>query len=485
MKDTLFFAAAMVAERLVSFFLLPILTKSVSPEEYAIWSQSIVISGAMIPLVLLGFQTAVVKFFPLWEQKKQLQNSALLFVLTTIFLLLGVVVSVMVVMDHTIATLLFGNVAHNHYVQLLAAMLVSEALFELLVGILRATSRIQRVSIYLLLKGLWRNGVIMWVLMGIDGTFYQAFYGFVLFQFLITVLIYLKEVQPFSLVLVGWERAREHWGKILQFSLPLVPLAALTAANNFVDRLFLIHLHGLEMVAVYSAAFSLAAIGSFFYSVLGFTLFPELSKRWAREKLDEVSFLMQKVMVVYLSLLLPFIAVLLVVGSEILQLLTSDAYNVSSLLLLVLASNIGLFGVYQIAIYLFILQYGSQKVPLYMGGIVSINVFLNALLVPIFDLFGAATAGFISNSLLVWLFMAKSRASLAWSIPWRAITMIALRAIVAAGVIGGIMNGLASEASEVIVLLLALVAGGILYLLLDYRDRQTSFFSVIRSYKQL
>ena len=84
MKGTLSYASARFAERLVSFFLLPILTKIVTKEEYAIWTQSILITGVLTPIILLKFETTVVKFFPNWTSQNKKENSVILFMMTLI-----------------------------------------------------------------------------------------------------------------------------------------------------------------------------------------------------------------------------------------------------------------------------------------------------------------------------------------------------------------------------------------------------------------
>ena len=135
----------MVVERLISFFLLPILTKLVTPVEYAIWSQSVIISGMMIPIVLLGFQTAVVKFIPLWDNQEKSQHSVILFMLISILTLFSLIAATALYFDSSVALLIFGSSEMSFYVPLLIGLLFSEALFEFLVGILRATNRIRRV----------------------------------------------------------------------------------------------------------------------------------------------------------------------------------------------------------------------------------------------------------------------------------------------------------------------------------------------------
>jgi O-antigen/teichoic acid export membrane protein len=63
-SDTTVYALSQIVERLLSFFLLPLLTKEITIEEYGIWSQLILIIGVSTPILLLGLQTALVRFLP-------------------------------------------------------------------------------------------------------------------------------------------------------------------------------------------------------------------------------------------------------------------------------------------------------------------------------------------------------------------------------------------------------------------------------------
>jgi len=466
----------MIAERLISFFLLPILTKLVTPVEYAIWSQSVIISGMMIPVVLLGFQTAVVKFLPLWDNQEKSQHSVMLFMLISILTLFSLIAATALYFDSSVALLIFGSSEMSFYVPLLIGLLFSEALFEFLVGILRATNRIGRVSMYLLMKGIWRIGTIVLVLIGINGDFYTAFWLFVSFQLVVTLLIYAKEVKLITLLRSGLDIGKHHWNEVLRFSLPLVPFAVLLGINTFVDRLFITHFHDLEMLATYSAGFSLAAIIAFFYSVLGFTLFPELSKRWADGNKDGAIILLRKVIIVYLSLLLPFIVFMVIAGSDILLILTTKDYIISADVLFLLSCNIGLFGLYQISFYFILLQRGSAHTPLLVAIVSGINILFNALLVPKYGMLGAAIAGFISNSFLAIVAIYLSQKALQWQFPWEASIRIVMRALFM-GLI--IWLGVGWFGGSPIILTGILSVAGIVYGALDYLDKRNSFFSIV------
>lgn len=470
----------MIAERLVSFLLLPFLTNIITPTEYAIWSQSIIISGVMIPVVLLGFQTAVVKFFPVWEGQENLQGSVLLFMLSTILILVALISSIAILFDQSVATMIFGKPEYAFYIPLLVGMLFSEVLFEFLVGILRATNRIRQVSLYLFTKGVWRFGILILVLFGMDDGFYTAFWVFVVFQLVITLLIYAKELNLTTILRSGVSTGRIYWNEILHFSLPLLPLAVLTATNNFVDRIFLTQLHGLDVLATYSASFSLAAIVAFFYSVLGFTLFPVLSRYWANNDMTGVVSLMRNVLIVYLALLIPYIVVMAIIGSDVLLLLTNENYLVNPFLLFLLTSNVGLFGFYQIAFYLLLLQNGSMHAPFYMAAAVIINIIFNTLLVPEYGVLGAALAGFASNIFLAGIFIYMSRQVLQWKFPWDATIRITIRAILMGAIIGFAMQWLGTD--DPIIVFIILAVAGLVYGMLDYFAKQASLFNVIRSH---
>jgi len=476
MNNTLYYASAMMAERIISFFLLPILTNIVTPAEYALWSQSVMIAGLMTPVVLLGFQTAIVKFFPYWDKNKTKQNSIILFILIVVLLLISAVSVAAIYYDTKLAELLFGDQKLFYYIPLIVGLLVSEAFFELLVAILRVTGRIRRISIYLLMKGVWRISVLTLMLSVIESDYYSAFLAFVLFQFLIIILIYMREINLLSLVQAGIRPGRSHWREVFKFSLPLVPFSILLSINTFSDRLFIVYYHSLELLASYSAAFSIAAIIAFFYSVLSFTLFPELSKRWANGDKHSVAILMNKTMMVYMGLLIPFLVFIMVSGVDTLEALTTKDYIISTKVILLISINIGLYGLYQIAFYIVLLGRGSANAPIIMLVIASINLFFNFLLVPKYGLFGAAISGTLSSTTLVGIAFFMSQKILKWKFPLAESIYIFFRAFIM-----GLLIWLAmlwSNGSS-IYLITVLTLSGIAYGAMDLFSKKNSCVSVV------
>ena len=180
-----------------------------------------------MPVILLKFETSVVKFFPTWNNQNKKENSVILFMLTLILILFCLVATIALVFNEKIAHLIFGDYQLSLYIPLIIGLLLSELLFEFLIALLRISNRIGKVSTYILMKGIWRFGTITLVLIGIDDGFYFAFWSFVLFQLFITLLLYVWEINLFSLLKAGLKEGRPIWAKVLKFSLPLVPFIIL------------------------------------------------------------------------------------------------------------------------------------------------------------------------------------------------------------------------------------------------------------------
>jgi O-antigen/teichoic acid export membrane protein len=477
-NDTAIYGLAQVAERLLSFFLLPLLTKATSTEEYGVWSQLIVVAGISTPIVLLGLQTALVRYLPRWCDAMQVHYSMVLRAFSAVAGVLVLMTIALAIFRNELGLAFFGTSGHAIYVLLLAGFIMTEVLFELLVSVLRAGGLIRRIACYLLLKSAARISVFLFVLVHLGGTFQTAVLSFIVCQFCFLFLLILREIPVRNVAKAGLKPSRPYWGETLRFALPMVVLALLTGLNNSVDRFFLTHFLGVHEVAVYAAAYSLAGIAGFFYSVLGFSLFPAMSTCWAEGRKDAAAQLLGKTVQVYLFFLLPFILALGICGPEMLVLLTTQQYHLPGLAFLLLAAAVGLFGLYQVGVYAVILEGRSVDTMRLMGMTVVISIVLNAVFIPLWGVVGAALATCLANCLLA------SRTAI------MALQILSLHgllgrlfgSIVRAGLIGLLLlvakAAFAFDRPEVLIPVLLLASGG--YLAMDYWGRDSALRVLLR-----
>ena len=134
--------------------------------------------------------------------------------LTLILIVFCLVTTIALVFDEQIAHLIFGDYQLSLYIPLVLGLLLSELLFEFLIALLRISNRIYKISIYILMKGIWRLAIITLILIGTEGSFYLAFWSFVLFQLFITLLLCVWEINPLSLVEAGLKKGKSNWTKV-------------------------------------------------------------------------------------------------------------------------------------------------------------------------------------------------------------------------------------------------------------------------------
>lgn len=478
MKGIFSYTSARFAERLVTFLILPILTKTITPLEYAVWTQSIIVAGVLMPVILLKFETSLVQFFPDWNNQNKKQNSVILFMLLLIFIMFSLFTIIALIFDEKIAHLIFGNTKLSFYIPLIIGLLLSELLFEFLIALLRVSNRIGKISIYILMKGIWRVGILVLILIGIKSSFYFAFWVFVSFQLFATLLFYILDIKPLSLINAGLKRGKPLWKKVLKFSLPLVPFIIFLMVHNFIDRFFITHFLGLSSLATYNAGFALGVVVTFIYSTISFLLYPELSKSWSNKNKNKIIMLMRKVVTAYLALTIPFLIFIWILGVDVLILLTTNEYLISSHTLFLICFNIFIFGLFQFAHYIVLLDRGSQNAPFLMAFVVVVNTSLNLFLIPKIGIFGAAVSGLTSNLILMVVVYNMSRRNINWKFPFKEGFKILLRSLIM-GIV--IWQGILMYGNDIKSLILIMIIAGAIYLTLDlFGSKNSSFFSVIK-----
>lgn len=475
--DTAIYGLAQVAERLVSFFLLPLLTKATSSADYGIWSQLIVVAGLTTPIVLLGLQTALVRTLPRWRNVMQIYNSLVLIAFISAMGAMLLLASVFILFRTELGLFFFGDSSYSKFVVLLAGLIFTEALFEFLVSVLRAEGLIRRIGYYLLLKGVARLGIFLFVLVYLQGPFPEAVLSFVFCQLCFVLLVASIELPVQKIISAGIGPGLPYFGETLRFALPLVALSILTGLNNSIDRFFLTHLLGVHEVAVYAAAYSLAAIAGFFYSILGFSLFPAMSICWAEGRKDDAAQLLGKTVKVYLFFMLPFVVMLSICGPDILKLMATPQYQLPTIAYLFLAGSVGFFGIYQVGAYAVILEGRTRNTIALMGSTAIINIGLNAVLIPLWGLVGAALAICVANGILAY----RTFSTMMTILPSASYFEGLLTLVIRSGVVGLILffGGALVEYSTLIELVSMLSLVAVLYLIIDFASKDSILRLVI------
>lgn len=427
-KDTFFYGLATMGERLISFFVLPLLTKTLSQDLYGVWTQIITTTNLLCGIVLLGFQTASVKF--LSGKKDPAESSSTFHKMLLVALLNSAAVLIIIfIFKSPISLLMFANADFSKFAILFGFYLAGESLFELMVGFLRAQNKIILLSLYYFLKNVARVTMLVVGLLLLKLNLEWALVLVISLQFLLLLIIYI-----FNIVKqVGFKLSSQASSlrKIMLFSLPLVPYTIVVWANNSIDRYFILHFFDITQVSVYAVAYSFMAIGAIFYSIPSFVLYPRMACLYNEGNVAAAGEILSKVVKLYLFFSIPFLFVFSVLNEPVTRLLSTPSYISNWKVFFFLGSGILMFGLHQLSAYSFMCA-GKTILSFQITLIAFLcNFFANLFLIPIFGILGAAIANFISNSILAILSIIKAKQCIKYFFPWQSI----IKTLFATGII--------------------------------------------------
>ena len=133
--------------------------------------------------------------------------------LLLIFIMFSLFTIIALIFDEKIAHLIFGNSKLSFYIPLIIGLLLSELLFEFLIALLRVSNRIDKISIYILMKGIWRVGILVLILIGIKSSFYFCILGICFFSVIRDIIILYIGYKTFIFNKCRSQKRQSHCGK--------------------------------------------------------------------------------------------------------------------------------------------------------------------------------------------------------------------------------------------------------------------------------
>lgn len=448
-------------ERVLGLLLLPLLTRRLTEAEYGIWTQAAVVSSVLMPLVLVCLPTGIVRYFSAGLDATQRHR----WMRRSIGIALGMwglLALLAWCWPGAASTAAFGTATQARFVAVACVVLAADALFELLIACLRGSFRMRSIAAWMVVRGGTRFGLLLLALGPLEMPFGAAFellasVQLALVTLAVTAELFRRTPAP-SVPPDGSENSQVTWRTMLGFTAPLVLMSVLSSAHSYTDRFVLTQQLGVEATAVYAVVVAVVSVTNVAYTVLGFTLFPVLSRLWSQGDRQRAVTLAAYVIRVFLFIALPFIFWLVCMSDRLFPLLATQAYRVPLEVPLMLGvAAVGL-GLYQIVLYILLLAGEGSRAAGFMLLAAVLNVGLNLLLVPRFGLDGAAAAAAISSLALAIMAHASSVRCSSLQFPWAASLRTALGALLAVAVVQLVEPWLPAAGWRQLALSLALVA---------------------------
>lgn len=390
-SQTLIYGLGDAVARVAGLILLPIYTRYLTPEDFGKFA-IVTLFATIVALILdFGQRTAFFRFYfdnddP--DARRKLTGTVLLFLLLA---------SAAILLP---LTLFFDRFAPSLIRDASLAPLIQVALigtfFEVGSAVPFAIFRAKQyaakyaaLSLTRFLISVALNVTAIVILhWGVVGLVYANLFTSALF-FLICLLLTVREIK--------WTIELSLLKQLLRFGLPLIPAALAYWALNLSDRFFLQKYADFSQVGLYSVAYSIAAV---LHMVMGWfnTAYAPYCYSIARE--PDADRVYARVTLYSLTLMTLIGLGLSLFAREALALLTPPAYHSAATVVPLIVLAYLFFELYYLLSFGLDLTKKTGYAPFIIGASALVNLCLNLILIPRFQMLGAAVATVISYMLL-------------------------------------------------------------------------------------
>jgi O-antigen/teichoic acid export membrane protein len=404
---------------LASIISFPILTRLFSVAEYGTMA---LVTSTILFLVgvgKLGLQHSVVRYYSEVEAGTR-KNTSRQFFSTVLFGMIAVgflVTIISLIVVYFLPTAWLSNEQTKYLIIVASPLIFIRVVDSAMYNMLRAQQKSGIYSTYFTVRKYLGLGLIFFVLFyisrSLEGFFISSMMGELI---AVAIIIYYYARQH---VFAISEFNRPLFLSMLVFGLPLLASELSMLLLNMGGRYIINYQLGPEPLGAFSAAFNFSdylqgvLTASFAQAVV-----PMYFRMWEQQGREKTIEFIQMALKYYLALALPILAGMAAVGPELLQLLASSKYAVSTELIVFIVGGMLVSGgtpIFSAGIYINKLT----KVVMYSVLVAAaVNLVLTTFLVRPFGIEGAAFAALVSYVLYTLLAAYYGRKVIQIKIPW-------------------------------------------------------------------
>jgi O-antigen/teichoic acid export membrane protein len=396
-RDVLIIAGSQAIIALGSFLILPLISKTLGPYSYGIWSLISTTISLLTSLALLGLSESMVRFLAAEKDPVKIQQgffSILFFVIS-----FGLVISIAVfLLSDIIALKLFNDIGVSYLIKAASFLIVFNAIVLLSLYYFRIFQQTVKFSIFMIFQTLCQL-FLMYILISLGFGILGVIIGYLLVQIFIFFISIFCVIREIGFVIPDFSVLPTY----LRFGLPIAPSNMIEWLKNSNSVYIITFFLGIQYLGIYSAAY---AIGSFILVLvtpIQFILFPRLSQLFDENKLDQVSYTLKDSVKYFAFLAIPAAFGLSFLAEPLLKIITTPEFSSAAILIPFFAFG-GVFSGINIIWTNIINLVKKTHITLYLlvfSAVLSIS--LNFLLVPLIGILGGAISAFLSYLILMGL----------------------------------------------------------------------------------
>lgn len=392
-KDMSFITLAVILSSIVGLVTLPIYTRLIDPTEFGLYALATATLGFLLMFLPMGIATGAFRFYFEYKKKNSLD---ILYGTSIVFLLLfGSIGAIALVAFSGIISSALGADELKILLIIIALIIPFQLLVMLFQNMIRIQERIILYSIALIISAYAGAGAgIALVLLG------YSVKGILIGNLVaaIAVLCFLVIAERKN---ISFSMDIKTFKRIESFGFPLIFVNVGAWIIQLSDRYMLQYFCGEAIVGIYSVSYTIAgAIGLFFMSPLSLVLGPKILRIW--ENVDKERALTTVGNVISLSILaiIPIYLIICIEAKTVISILATEKYLAGAIIIPLVAGASVIYPFTWLQQISFSFVEKTKSIPFIFGAAALTNVILNVLLIPEFDMMGAAFATLVSYILL-------------------------------------------------------------------------------------
>lgn len=394
-SETKRFASDLVARALtevisavIGIITFSILARSLNKTEYAISNQLITLGGLLAPIILIKMNSAYCVFFPGQKNRTVLKSRFFSSVILTLPICFAVIILLLLFREF-FSIAMFGTNEYANLIVIMAIYYILLALATLSQDFFRGIGSIKIASFLAVMNSVFKLlAFILLILQKKAITLEMILWSYLITEVLILIVALILIFHYFKglKLKIEFKPLREYY----KYALPLMPYLVLSWMNQSIGKFIINHLMGLEDSGVYVFNYSLVTRLFVITPILGYTIFPYISRFWNTGQKDMVSLYLSKAFNIGIFLGIPISFGLLAVQPTIVEILGGENYQVDKLLCGILCLAMIFNLLYSVFGYLIDLSRKTIWYTIILLITSIVNIGLNYLLIPILGIYGAA-----------------------------------------------------------------------------------------------
>ncbi|MCG3717788.1 oligosaccharide flippase family protein [Aliarcobacter butzleri] len=390
-KTIFSYSAANIINAAVPFFLLPILTAYLSPEEFGVLSLVQLLFTLSLPFVLMNIHGLfMIEYSKLsFDEFKSFISSMIL-----IPFFAFIIIQFLFFIFSNNLSILF-NIPEK-WVILSPIVVLVQSIPNMIPVLFQAKKQPINYGIFKITLTVVNLGLSLFFIVtlsqGLDGRLYGIFYSYILFTVVGLFIL-------FKLDLLSLSVSFTHIKNALKFGIPLVPHTLAGIFLSMSDRIFLSNMLGNESVGIYSVAFQLSSAILIIMTSINQAwvphLYEKLNSNPTVEEKRKIVIQSYKIMGIMAIITVVFIVTISVIYQIFIDERYYDGINISRLL----AVGFMFQGFYfMVTNYIFYMKKSSLLSMITINAAI-LNIILNYYLISIFGIYGATY-----TMIICWLF---------------------------------------------------------------------------------